>query len=119
MHPKKNIPTNFSNETIICNIYNIHQWVVWVAFQYFLLFDPTYWTFHLYKIQQNLTTAVILFYTPISMYLEHTLMSRMLLQFNQTIQNDQLDVVVALLDDQVNVALRGSLECNRVQGCHY
>lgn len=53
------------------------------------------------------------------MYLEHTLMSRMLLQFNQTIQNDQLDVVVALLDDQVNVALRGSLECNRVQGCHY
>lgn len=46
-------------------------------------------------------------------------MSRMLLQFNQTIQNDQLDVVVALLDDQVDVALRGSLECDRVQSCHY
>lgn len=46
-------------------------------------------------------------------------MSRMLLQFNQTIQNDQLDIVVALLDDQVNVALRGSLECDRSRDCHY
>lgn len=50
MQPKKKKTNNFSNETIICNIYyNIHQWVVWVAFQYFLLFDPTYWTFHLHK----------------------------------------------------------------------
>lgn len=43
----------------------------------------------------------------------------MLLEFNQTIQNDQLDVVVALLDDQVNVALGGGLECNRAQGCRH
>lgn len=37
-------------------------------------------------------------------------MSGMLLQFYQTVEDDQLYVVVALLDDQINVALGCSLE---------
>lgn len=45
-----------------------------------------------------------------SKYLEYTLVSGMLLQFNQTIKNNQLHIVVALLDNQINVALGSSLE---------
>lgn len=37
-------------------------------------------------------------------------MSGMLLQFYQTVKNDQLYIVVALLDDQIYVALGCSLE---------
>lgn len=37
-------------------------------------------------------------------------MSGMLLQFYQTVEDDQLYVVVALLDDQIDVALGCSLE---------
>lgn len=48
-----------------------------------------------------------------SSYLEYTLVSGMLLQFDQTIKNDQLHVVVALLDDQINVALGSSLQSNK------
>ena len=48
-------------------------------------------------------------------YLEYTLMSGMLLQFNQTIKNNQLHVVVTLLYDQINVALGSSLESNEAQ----
>ncbi len=49
-----------------------------------------------------------------SSYLEHTLMSGMVLQLNQTIENNQLHVVVAFLDDQINVTLGSSLESKRV-----
>lgn len=42
--------------------------------------------------------------------LEHTFMSGMLLQFYQTVEDDQLYIIVALLDDQVDVALGSSLE---------
>lgn len=42
-------------------------------------------------------------------------MSGMLLQFYQTVQNDQLYIVVALLDNQINVALGCSLEPNTEQ----
>lgn len=41
--------------------------------------------------------------------LQNTLMSGVLLQLDQAIQYNQLDIVVALLDDQVDVALRSSL----------
>lgn len=51
-----------------------------------------------------------------SEYLENTFMSGMLLQLYQTIQDDQLHVVVTLLDDQVNVALGSSLE--QTHKCH-
>jgi len=44
-----------------------------------------------------------------STYLKHALVSGMLLQFNQTIENNELHVVVALLNDQINVALCSSL----------
>lgn len=43
-------------------------------------------------------------------YLQHTLVSGMLLQLDQTVEDDQLHIVVALLDDQIDVALGGSLE---------
>lgn len=42
-------------------------------------------------------------------------MSGMLLQFNQTVENNQLYIVVALLDNQINVALGSSLESNKAQ----
>lgn len=45
-------------------------------------------------------------------YLENSLMSGMLLEFYQAVENDQLHVVVALLDDQINVALGCSLKPN-------
>lgn len=47
-------------------------------------------------------------------------MSGMLLQFNQTIKNNQLYVVVTLFNYQINVALGGSLKANKtefVSGC--
>lgn len=50
-----------------------------------------------------------------STYLEYTLVSGMLLQFNQTIKNNQLHIVVALLDNQINVALGSSLEFNKAR----
>lgn len=37
-------------------------------------------------------------------------MSGMFLQFNQTIEDNKLHIVITLLDDQINVALRGSLD---------
>lgn len=40
-------------------------------------------------------------------------MSGMLLQLNQTIKNNQLHIVVALLDNQINVALGSSLESKK------
>lgn len=40
-------------------------------------------------------------------------MSGMLLQFNQTIKNNQFHIVVALLDNQINVALGSSLESKK------
>lgn len=40
-------------------------------------------------------------------------MSGVLLQFNQTIKYNQLHIVVALLDDQIDVALGSSLESNK------
>lgn len=40
-------------------------------------------------------------------------MSGMLLEFYQAVENDQLHIVVALLDDQINVALGCSLRPNR------
>lgn len=49
-----------------------------------------------------------------SRYLEYTLVGRMLLEFNQAIENNQLHIVVALLDDQINVALGSSLESQRI-----
>lgn len=48
-------------------------------------------------------------------YLEHTLMSGMLLQLNQTIKDNQLHIVVTLLYNQINVALGSSLEINNTQ----
>lgn len=51
-------------------------------------------------------------------YLEHTLMSGMLLQFDETIKNDQFHIIVALLDDQINVALGSSLESNKAQNAY-
>lgn len=39
-------------------------------------------------------------------------MGGMLLQLYQTVKDDQLYIVVALLDDQINVALGCSLEPN-------
>lgn len=45
----------------------------------------------------------------ISAYLEYSLVGRMLLQLHQTIENNQLHVVVALLDNQIDVALGSSL----------
>lgn len=50
-----------------------------------------------------------------SQYLEYTLMSGMLLQFNQTIKNNQFDIVVALLDYQIDVALSSSLQVEDVE----
>lgn len=48
-----------------------------------------------------------------SSYLENTLVCGMLLQLNQTIENNQLYVVVALLNNQINVALGSSLESDK------
>lgn len=42
-------------------------------------------------------------------HLQNTFMCRMLLELNQAIQDNQLHIVVALLDDQVNIALCGRL----------
>ena len=50
-----------------------------------------------------------------STYLEYTLVSGMLLQLNQTIENNELHIVVALLDDQINVALGCSLKSDKAK----
>lgn len=51
----------------------------------------------------------------ITAYLEYSLVGRMLLQLNQTIENNQLHVVVALLDNQIDVALGSSLESSKAR----
>lgn len=43
------------------------------------------------------------------LYLQHTLVSGMLLQLDEAVQYDQLHVVIALLNDQVNITLSCSL----------
>ena len=43
-------------------------------------------------------------------YLEHTFMSFNVLQSSQPVQNDEFDIIVTLLHNQVNIALRSSLE---------
>lgn len=48
-------------------------------------------------------------------YLEYTLVSGMLLQLNQTIENNQLHVIVTLLNNQIDVALGSSLKFNTTQ----
>lgn len=49
-----------------------------------------------------------------NVYLQHTLMSRMLLQLDEAIQYDQLHVIITLLNDQVDITLSRSLNTHTV-----
>lgn len=49
-------------------------------------------------------------------YLHNPFVGWVFFQSNQSIENDQLDVVVAFLDDQINVAGGGSLDGGRSTG---
>lgn len=49
-----------------------------------------------------------------SLYLQHSLVGGMFLQLNQAVQNDQLHIVIALLNDQVNITLSCSLNTHTI-----
>lgn len=51
-------------------------------------------------------------------YLQHTLMCGVFLQLNQPVQNNEFHVVVALFNDQINVALSSSLKQRTFNQCH-